>query len=1579
VKDYLKKLNAQRLRSYDADPGLVKEHYGIEQTVLAGGYGYRQILELVQNGADALLEAQEQGMPRGGNRIHVLLSGQRLYVANTGAPLSEEGLDALLRSHSSPKRGSQIGRFGLGFKSLLRLSGRIDVFTRESGAIRFDPERCRSELCQRYKVADAPGMRLAWRLREDERSADATCSKLSWAETIVRAEVGADNLLEHLRQEIRAFPAEFLLFFPLSTALTLDDGEQSVREVGLEVVGDEHLLRDSEDVTRWCVRGREIQITDARARADATHIHARDSVPLVWAMPLEARREETGRFWAFFPTHTHTYVPGILNAPWKLNSDRNAIIAGEWNTALMTEAARLIAESLAVLASAEDPGRPLDAFPRQLERRDEDAAPLVEALWSLLHAAAVIPDGLGALRLAQDVWRPPRDSLALARVWQTLAGTDAKRQFVHSSCLERQRASRLNALAERIKRPQEDTTSPALRRCSTESWFGLVASTKPYRAKKVIRLAESYAAECQHAEWSQVRPRLKIIPVHSDELVTASQALMAPDGITPPGRSSVHSELQVDGEAKRILIEVMQVRELDDDVWASVLLEALRIPQWPRETQDAGWKAFWVRMRRAPARVRKEFLLERADSVKVRRRDGQWVSADRVLLPGGLIEARDCSSNRNVLADEDTHAKDRPSLEALGVKDTPEGDEGPGTYIEIGVGQGLLEAWREACRQKYRYTHRNAASWNYLDPEELTMPRGFSLLAELKGSANARFTHQLLNRLAEPAYQRPVGFGHSTMSVYPKIDVPHPLPWYLLNHGVVQIGSATARLATAMERRSEPALDKLPAWRGFASALDRISAAFPAIAASPADLKDFWCALIRALVTEDALANDTLTDLWIGAAKDGVVPTELPWSAGSIPLRALLATTSADLAHRVRAQGRIVITLDAPTMQLWLKNGAQDLITLIKAEWAAAVGPPELLTSLVPEIVDVLGAEARGTARCQRVTQLRLRIDDATQDTPCLLWDGALHMDQEQLAPLSRAARLRLLLQEVAVAGWLDCRPGEALARLGDARVDEQRARVAQGETLAEKLLFAVGSRREPLLEALGEQLREMNFIQQCAPVQLAELVLAQLGPATLTTLRATLEAEGLKPPVRWNTSGALAFVASLGFPPEFAAAPESRREPEESISGPIELPPLHDFQREVMDGLHRLLSSSGRRRRAVISLPTGGGKTRVTVEAAVRLVLAPEGGNRSVVWIAQTDELCEQAVQAFRQVWVNLGAERTDLRIIRLWGGNPNPPGQELNRPVIVVASIQTLNSRFGAADLEWLRKPGLTVVDECHHAITPSYTALLRWLDAEAPRAGAPGRDEAPIVGLSATPFRTDDDESHRLARRFDNCWLPSDQAQLYTRLRSQGVLARASYEPLQSGTGLTEEELARIGRLPEAWEGLDFENLLEAINQRLASDAPRNERIVECIQASAERSILLFTNSVVHAEEMAARLNLVGIGAAAISGTTPMVARRYFLDRFQRGQISVLCNHSVLSTGFDAPKIEMVLIARQVFSPVRYMQMVGRGLRGEKNGGTASCRIVTVVDNLGRFQDRHPYHYCRQYFLAMEGVPAQDVVRA
>jgi superfamily II DNA or RNA helicase len=66
-----------------------------------------------------------------------------------------------------------------------------------------------------------------------------------------------------------------------------------------------------------------------------------------------------------------------------------------------------------------------------------------------------------------------------------------------------------------------------------------------------------------------------------------------------------------------------------------------------------------------------------------------------------------------------------------------------------------------------------------------------------------------------------------------------------------------------------------------------------------------------------------------------------------------------------------------------------------------------------------------------------------------------------------------------------------------------------------------------------------------------------------------------------------------------------------------------------------------------------------------------------------------------------------------------------------------------------------------------------------------------------------------------------------------------------------------------------------------------------------------------------------------------------------------------------GFDAPKTDMILISRTIFSPVLYMQIVGRGLRGPKNGGTSECLLVTINDNIGRFAEHYAYHYCQQYF--------------
>ncbi len=569
--------------------------------------------------------------------------------------------------------------------------------------------------------------------------------------------------------------------------------------------------------------------------------------------------------------------------------------------------------------------------------------------------------------------------------------------------------------------------------------------------------------------------------------------------------------------------------------------------------------------------------------------------------------------------------------------------------------------------------------------------------------------------------------------------------------------------------------------------LEKLQNSDPPISATREQLRKFWVALRKAIATPCSLSDDSLRDLWAGTARDGFVPKRIRTDSGPILLKQVFVTRSSDLGRRVRRPDRVVVVLDEDTLARWIRRGARNLSKQISLEWTSVSAPARLLISTVPEITEVLTDEALNNATCQTVCGLQLVIDATRESIPCLMWEDCLFLDAQELGRKLGAERLSLLINEIAAAGWLGCNKTEALQRLWDARVEGRRAEVARADTLAERLLVAVGGRDDPLRAALG-RLAHADFIQDCEPIQLAALTLAQFGPVTLTVLKETLQEEGLKPPLRWGTAEARAFVASIGFPQEFAASEETRREPEEHVTGPIELPPLHDFQVGVLEGIEKLISGEEVRRRAVVSLPTGGGKTRVTVEGAVRYVLAPTRERRTVLWIAQTDELCEQAVQAFRQVWVNLGTQGVDLRIVQMWGGNPTPANPEADRPVVVVASIQTLNSRLAMDTLEWLRKPGLVVVDECHHAIMPSYTGVLAWLDAGGAITSEAHQDEPPIIGLSATPFRTDDEESARLAKRFQNRWFPANQEKLNERLLAQGVLAKPEYEAFQSGSAFT-----------------------------------------------------------------------------------------------------------------------------------------------------------------------------------------------
>jgi superfamily II DNA or RNA helicase len=479
----------------------------------------------------------------------------------------------------------------------------------------------------------------------------------------------------------------------------------------------------------------------------------------------------------------------------------------------------------------------------------------------------------------------------------------------------------------------------------------------------------------------------------------------------------------------------------------------------------------------------------------------------------------------------------------------------------------------------------------------------------------------------------------------------------------------------------------------------------------------------------------------------------------------------------------------------------------------------------------------------------------------------------------------------------------------------------------------------------------------------LARLILSVYGVSALRELRPWLAAAGLQPPTRWAGSpSAIAFTRDLGFPDAFAGSHETKRTPWMDVDGPIDLNPLHPFQMTIAERIGEFLRRQ-RPGRGFVSLPTGAGKTRVVTESLVREF---RNGTltETILWIADRDELCEQAVQTWREVWRAKGPQ-DNLRISRLWGDTNSAVVATPGRPHLVVASYQSLVRRLGGG-FSWILDAQAIVVDEAHGSIAPSYTNILSSFGLDA------FVTERPLIGLSATPFRgrmEDDEETRRLvnrygAHRFDNGVFEGDDP--YPELRRIKVLSDVDWQELPgSPITLNANEMAQLQQfkvLPRAAEG------------RLGREASRNESIIRAVRACpSDWPILLFATSVDHAELLAGLLALEGISAQAISSRTRQDVRRYAIEAFRRKDIRVLTNYGVLTTGFDAPETRAIFVARPVYSPGLYQQMIGRGLRGPLNGGTDKCLIVNVADNVLAYGEQLAF---RQFeHLWKMGDPAQQ----
>ena len=119
---------------------------------------------------------------------------------------------------------------------------------------------------------------------------------------------------------------------------------------------------------------------------------------------------------------------------------------------------------------------------------------------------------------------------------------------------------------------------------------------------------------------------------------------------------------------------------------------------------------------------------------------------------------------------------------------------------------------------------------------------------------------------------------------------------------------------------------------------------------------------------------------------------------------------------------------------------------------------------------------------------------------------------------------------------------------------------------------------------------------------------------------------------------------------------------------------------------------------------------------------------------------------------------------------------------------------------------------------------------------------------------------------------------------------------------------------------------------------------------------KKILFFGCSVNHSRQIAMLLKTIyRMNVRYVDSKMDMDSRVNAIELFRSGDLDVLCNFDVLTTGFDAPNVDCVFVGRPVKSTLLYTQMIGRGMRGTKSGGTDDVILVDIDDN---FQLQNKY---------------------
>lgn len=1542
------------LSVYEQDPNRILEDLRKEYSIAEGGYGRKQVQELLQNGADALRESP--------GRLFVHLTHDCLYVANQGKPFTSDGLRGILYAHLSEKTGEEIGRFGLGFKSIAGISSNPQIFS-QSVSFAFDRSSAHQTLNKKIdsdlEFDEVPALRFAWPIEPVQEFDDDPLLRdlAKWAVTVVKVPLFDDAAVE-LDKEIREFDESFCLFVPAVRQLTIkSDISDTFKSFSVIRSGEGRRqveLHDAEgQSTHWFVVSRK-HTPSASALENAGRTAKRETVDVSWAVPLEGKAK-IGQLAAYFPVKSEVSLSGKLNAPWKLSDDRIDLIEGEFNEEILaTVVPKLVSEARQFLGS-KDPGRYIDILPaRGRELRSWADGIINEPIFKQLRSVRGLPN-------AKREMRSPNTLRVLPSIVPNYVGQEwiekaiATENWVHPDCTStpERRSKTLRLMGGKTR---DDLSG-------LQEWFESftigdgVPTDLPERSIAALHAVNAIQDEAEIGlveDVSDVARSSRIVLLESGALARPArgQAVLRSNE-ADQGEIFVHPAVAADEKTARTLLELGVAKSEDIGKIGDVITQ-LRFSS--ERVSDDWWENAWSVFRSTNhddliKELSTNLIGEASSFIKIKTLEGNWVFPNGQYLPGRLLKSN--QEDGELLVDPEFHSLDHEFLKFLGVTETP-----------IASTNNASEKWVSDYYKSHAEEFGVALQLNKRNWDEAKLdfivPMGpLDDLAKFSPANRARLTKYILER----SYDATARIRSSKNSL--TYEAIHPILWKLIQDGLLKttIGysplsecflSGTVNddlhdvLPVVPELDLHPDLLKVLPFRGDLTELSEQDFERLVLFHKASDHEEsvgkvygWYCYFYNETVP------DALTVKVAGEWKS-LKPTQVAVTADPLEERNL--------------EKFGVPTLPVPSLQdVELLNTYWGLLTFNEIPVAVdsvANGERQPLLFVFDNLLS-LAADLDDEVTLEQLHILEFQ--------PCESLDLVSELPG---LPRSRESVTRAVRDNVVYVVGETTR--DKLARVLEALnidLDNYRFEQLVEETESKQLSVAKNELRTAETDAdrlsllftdaelvsqipsQGLQYAKMKHGHEPSGSTLAQICIDMFGPAILEKLcklKQTLSV-GV-PPKTWRGSySTRKWVRELGFSDEWAGRKASvRNTPNEVVNGPAEPGAFHDYQRAVSLNLKRMLRGEPPHR-GLITLPTGAGKTRVAVQTIIESISAGELDrfgvpfNGPILWLVNNEELCEQAIDAWAYLWSAAGRPNTSLTVSRHFGtynAEEEPTGVQ-----VVVATYQKTVGSSEKREYDWLKEAPLVVIDEAHSALNSTYTKILNWTGRSARE-----RDKM-LLGLTATPYsgRSDSERTEQLLKRFDNNILDEGvfgDEQPMVRLQNDRVLSHVTMEIIrtESAIELTDKERQEFEK--NTW-------LPRHKEKALGEDLERTLRIVESIKSKPSNwSIIVFATSVENAETIAAMLTLDGIPSAAISANTPDSERSLALDRFRSKELRVLTNYGVLSQGFDAPKTDAVYITRPTQSEVRYQQMIGRGLRGPRNGGTEDVHLVNVLDNIREF---------------------------